>query len=1084
LELQSLIATCEYNTQRDSILRDQIVIGVADIQTREKLLFDPQLTLAKAVEILRACETSSSIAEKMSAEAVNRLTLEKFKQSKPSGHGQSDRRGSADKSEHRGSGGQITNCKWCGGSHARRRCPAYGKQCTKCGKPNHFEKVCNNEENVASMDHYVIHSLSDRHDSQWNVELLISDCPITFKVDTGASCNVLSRHWFDKVNRSKSQLQPGPQVRTYTGQSLNVLGQQDVVVFFKKKRYTLRVIVIEEEKVPILGLPSCRELGLVQTSASQQVDTLGDSSRAESTLPSEFKKYQNVFTGIGKLPVEHQIKLKEDYVSVVRPPRRVPFKLRDPVKKKLDEMEKLKLVCKVTEPTEWVNPMLAIQKSDGDVRICLDPVDLNKEIKRQHYPVPTAQELFARIGKAKYFSSLDATSGFLQIPLTEESSYMTTFATPFGRYRFLRLPFGISSAPEVYQQTMDQFFGDLEGVEIYLDDFFVWGETRAEHDQRLTAVFDRCVKVNLKLNASKCKFLLPELPWIGHVISFQQLKPDPAKVSVITAFKEPSSKEELQRLLGMVNYLSKFCEHLSPLTKPLRDLLKSDVEWVWDSSSALILKSVKELVSTAPVLRLFDPKLPVTVSVDASPYGLGAVLLQAGQPIEFASRSLTDTQRRYAQIEKELLAVQFGMTHFHHYVYGNQVTVETDHKPLVGLVDKPIGLCFPRIQRMRLQLQVYSYQLFYRPGKELVLADTLSRAPDTQEYATDQSQINEEYVHAMLSYVIPEETVKEKFAKATQSDPTLQLVVGLVENGWPHHKRDCPVPAKPFWSERASLSTAGGLLLRGHQIVVPVSLQSDMLKQIHDGHFGESKCLERAKSVAYWPGYVEEIRNLVAGCRICQERRHQNPHQQHYPVEVPEYPFQRVATDFFQLRGKDYLLAVDYFSKWPSVVEMSSTTSAATIKELDKLFSDFGVPEVLVSDNGPQFGSADFRAFARHLAVSHVTSSPFYPESNGLAERSVQTVKAAFIKSMEDGRTLQDTLRAIRSTPVGGGLPSPSVLLQSRNLRGSLPFLSEFLRHQNVSSGAVAAELKRRQVSAAFHKKAARPSRYSILTIG
>ncbi|XP_045027188.1 uncharacterized protein LOC123470696 [Daphnia magna] len=385
---------------------------------------------------------------------------------------------------------------------------------------------------------------------------------------------------------------------------------------------------------------------------------------------------------------------------------------------------------------------------------------------------------------------------------------------------------------------------------------------------------------------------------------------------------------------------------------------------------------------------------------------------------------------------------------------------------------------------MRLQLQVYSYQLLYKPGKELYLADTLSRAPDTQEYATDQSQKNEEFVHAMLIYVILGETAKEKYAKATHSDATLQLVIGLVEVGWPNHKRDCPVPAKPFWSERASLSTAGGLLLRGHQVVVPVSLQSEILKQFHDGHFGESKCLERAKSVAYWPGYVEEIRNLVAGCRICQERRHQNPHQQYYPVEVPDHPFQRVATDFFHLRGKGYLLTVDYYSKWPCVVEMTSTTSAATIKELDKIFSDFGVPEVLVSDNGPQFGSADFRAFACHLAISHVTSSPFYPESNGQAERSIQTVKAAFVKSMEDGRTLQDTLRAIRSTPIGNGLPSPSVLLQSRNLRGSLPFLSEALRHQNVSSGAIAAALKRRQMTAAFHQKAARSSRYSILTLG
>ena len=198
---------------------------------------------------------------------------------------------------------------------------------------------------------------------------------------------------------------------------------------------------------------------------------------------------------------------------------------------------------------------------------------------------------------------------------------------------------------------------------------------------------------------------------------------------------------------------------------------------------------------------------------------------------------------------------------------------------------------------MRLQLQVYSYQLLYKPGKELYLADTLSRAPDTQKYATDQSQINEEFVHAMLSYVIPGETAKEKYAMATQRDATLQLVIGLVQVGWPNHKRDCPVPAKPFWSERARLSTTGGLLLRGHQVVVPVPLQSEILKQFHDGHFGESKCLKRAKSVAYWPGYVKVIRNLVAGCRICQERCHQNPHQQYYPVEVPDHPFQRVVTD-------------------------------------------------------------------------------------------------------------------------------------------------------------------------------------------
>jgi hypothetical protein len=169
--------------------------------------------------------------------------------------------------------------------------------------------------------------------------------------------------------------------------------------------------------------------------------------------------------------------------------------------------------------------MLAVQKLGGDVRICLDPLNLNKVIKRQHYPLPTAQELFDRIGKAKFFSTLDAMSGFLQVPLSEDSSSLTTFATPFGRYRFLRLQFRICSAPEVYQ-TIEQLFGDLPGFEIYFDDFFVWGETREVHDERLKAVFDSCVKVDLMLNTTKCKFLQSKLPWID-IIPHQQLKPDP-----------------------------------------------------------------------------------------------------------------------------------------------------------------------------------------------------------------------------------------------------------------------------------------------------------------------------------------------------------------------------------------------------------------------------------------------------------------------------------------------------------------------------------------------------------------------------
>lgn len=352
-------------------------------------------------------------------------------------------------------------------------------------------------------------------------------------------------------------------------------------------------------------------------------------------------------------------------------------------------------------------------------------------------------------------------------------------ATPFGRYKFLRLPFGLSSSPEAYQQMMVDLFGDLPGVEVYFDDFFVWRETIEEHNSRLEAVFQRCLKVNLRLNKSKCKFLQSELKYIGHVIGGQTLKPDPEKISAIMSFPRPESKQNIQRFLGMVNYLEKLCSSLSETVAQLRVLLKSNVEWQWDANSDQIFTKVKERISALPVLRLFDPTLPVLVSVDASPVGVGAVLLQGGQPIEFASRTLTDTQRRYAQIEKELLAVLFGLQRFHQYVYGEKVVVETDHKPLLGILNKAIALCSPRIQRMRLLLQTYEIQLVYKLGRELHISDALSRAPDNRQFVEDSSQFSDESVNLLALSVVLALTSQEKFIAATLADPTLQAVLSF-----------------------------------------------------------------------------------------------------------------------------------------------------------------------------------------------------------------------------------------------------------------------------------------------------------------
>lgn len=911
---------------------------------------------------------------------------------------------------------------------------------------------------------------------------MIDGVPIDFKLDSGATCNVLPKELFLRIPPNRRRLRPGPLVRSYgTDGFLRVLGLQTCKVAHKGKVHVIDFVVVDEPgQPPIFGLSSCMLLHLIS-----RVDAV--TSPHIGSLPPIVAEFIDVFTGLGKLPVEHDIRLATGpnrVDPVVCAASRIPFKLEEKVYKKLDEMVQEGIITPVKEPTEWVSRMMVVGKPDGDVRICLDPSELNKAIQRQHFAVPTIDQLFSKISKARYFCSLDAASGFYQIPLSTEASYLCTMATPKGRFRFLRMPFGLKSAPEIYLQVMADLFGDLPGVFIYFDDFLVIGETEEELRANLRRVFERCRLHNLKLQLKKCRFFLQEIPWLGHVIGQGVLKPDPAKVEAIVSMPDPENPSDLVRLLGMVTYLDKFCPNLAGLTRPLRDLLKKDSAWVWEEPQKETLIKLKAAMSSLPVLRLFDQSLPVVLSVDASPIGIGAVLLQKGQPIAYSSTTLTDTQKRYFQIEKELLAVYYGLTRFVQYVYGQTVVAESDHKPLVGLLDKPIASCSPRIQRLRLQLQRFDFKLIYKPGKELYIADTLSRAPSSRLFLDDVTQNCEEQIHAVLDCIIPKIDTRSRFAAATAADPTLQLVIKQLSQGWPDHKSQCPVPVKPFWHVRHDLTEVDGLILNGERLVVPMSLRQEVMAGIHDGHFGEVKSILRARSAVYWPGCDDQIKNMVASCPVCQENRQRNPSPPLYPVKLPVHPFQMVSGDLFQFGGVDYLLVVDSYSKWPCAVRLRGTSASAVIAELDRIFSDFGTPEEFESDNGTQFVCAEINDFFARRRVRHVTSSPEYARSNGLVERHIQTVKRTLLKMFGDGKTLWEALAAIRSTPVSAVLPSPSVLLQGRNLRGNLPFVSSRLQPQFVSAQQVLSQLQHRQATANFHHGRAPDVRCSVLEVG
>ncbi|PIK40121.1 hypothetical protein BSL78_23022 [Apostichopus japonicus] len=382
---------------------------------------------------------------------------------------------------------------------------------------------------------------------------------------------------------------------------------QAMTSYVKGKTQSLEFLIVNLKAQCILGLRSSVELGLIQ-----RVETVNaDSHHTGEDISQEFS---DVMQGIGCIKQEHHIELNEDGHPCVHPPRKIPLAMRKKLKAELDTME--------------------------------------KKVKREHYQLPTVDELTSELAGAQYFSVLDANSGFWQIPLDDESSDLCCFNTPFGRYKFLRLPFGLHSAPEVFHKTMCQIMDGIPGCQVYIDDILVCGKTKEEHDKRLRLVFERATEHNLRLNKSKCKLGVREVKYLGHILSKNGMRIDNAKVQAIVDMPSPNSKKELERFLGIIQYLSKFIPDLSTEAAQLRMLLRKDVEWQWDSTHEKAYKKLKQLATEAPVLQFYDPKKPITLSVDSSQNGLGAVLLQGELPVAYASKTLTPTQENYAQIEK------------------------------------------------------------------------------------------------------------------------------------------------------------------------------------------------------------------------------------------------------------------------------------------------------------------------------------------------------------------------------------------------------------------------------------------------
>ena len=969
--LYTLVETCDYGTLKEQMIRDRIVVGILNTGLSERMQSEANLTLEKAKTMARQKEAIAEQNSQLRGDGSKQAPILLGQvRGNPSSRPTSRRRDIAVRSDKRSSVTDATRvslgkpqCTRCGRSKHQTgdRCPAKEATCHKCNRIGHYQSQCFSKTvaattNELSLDTAFVGTVSSKQQLSWTTTLLVKGKEVTFKIDTGAEVTAISEDTFRQLRGVRLQI-PSKVLYGLARHTLDVRGQFMTTLRHEQSSSLQPVFVVQGLKNNLLGLPAVVSLQLIHRVNNIRT---GDDIR---------KMFPKVFSGLGTMGEPYQIKLKEGALPhSIYAPRTVAIPLRSKVKDELRRMEEMGVISKIRDPTPWCAAMVVVPKRSGAVRICVDLKPLNQSVLREVHPIPKVDETLAQLSGATMFSKLDANSGFWQIPLAPESRPLTTFLTPFGRFCFNKLPFGVSSAPELFQRRMSQILEGLDGVLCQMDDVLIFGSDKAQHDQRLTAALKRLQAAGVTLNSEKCEFAKTRVKFLGHVIDLEGIRPDSDKISAIIQMTAPCNVSEVRRFLGMVNQLGKFSPRVSELTQPLRELLSSKRSWTWGSSQEEAFSQIKAELTKPTVLTLYDPQAPTKVSADASSYGVGAVLLQqAGdiwKPVAYASRSMTETERRYAQIEKEALAVVWACDKFSDYVLGRSFQIETDHKPLVPLLStKQLDCLPPRVLRFRLRLARYTYTIEHVPGKLLYTADALSRAPQTSTVETLEF---EEEVEAFIEGVSDNLPVSksglETYQRAQSSDSICSKVKGYCTSGWPK-KHLIEAELLPYWKTRNSLTLHNGLLLYNSRIVVPHSLQQETLEKIHEGHQGIERCRTLINSSVWWPGVSQSIAEKIHKCTTCAKESVPNK-EPLLTNPLPDYPWQMVGSDLFEMSGEHYLLVVDYFSRFPEIAKLTSTTSAAVITSLKSIFARHGIPEVLRSDNGPQYASQQFSTFA------------------------------------------------------------------------------------------------------------------------
>lgn len=798
---------------------------------------------------------------------------------------------------------------------------------------------------------------------------------------------------------------------------------------------------------------------LINFEQYQKISSLPEiQTENKSSIDRLLIKYDDLFsetagTIVGP-PIDIHFKQNAEPVFVRARP--VPYSLLNAYAAEIDKKLQSGFYKKVSF-SRWASPTHVVVK-EGKIRITGDyKSTLNPQLIVDEHPIPKAEDIFNKVRGAKFFCRLDVTDAFMSLPCSEEFSEAMTLNTPtHGLIQPTRAQYGVASIPAIWHRRTEEITLGLTNTINFFDDFLVYAESVQELLLALEATFVKFQQSGLKLRRSKCAFLLQSVEFLGHLIDGSGIHKLNKHVVAIRDAPKPATPKEVQSFLGKITYYHSFIPNLSFIAAPLREMLKKP-KFQWTPEGEKAFQALKEELMSDRVLIPYHPELPILLAVDASPVGLGAVLSHrmadgSERPIAYASKSMNSTERSYPQVDREALAIVWGVKKFFQYLYGRKFTIITDNKPLFHIF-APNAL-LPKFTLSRCCnyasfLANFNYEIQLKTSSENSNADYLSRTV-SKENSLDAVNLlsiteKDDFDQFIQQQIRQMPITADDIASETKRDLELSPILSALQDGRNLSSIGCT-------GNELNYTQSCGCILLGHRLVIPKKFRVLLLQELHVAHIGITKMKGIARSIVYWPSIDKDIERLAKSCPECLKHAKLPPKYNLHHWEYPSSPWERVHIDYAgPVQGKYLLIVIDSYSKWTQVKITSSTTSDATCKILADIFSIFGIPITIVSDNGPQFCSDTFHQFLKSQGVLyHKRTAPYHPSTNGQAERYVQTIKRSLLLSGANSSNLQQCINQFllqfhKAPHQTTGQP-PSLLFLGRTIRTRLDCLRPELK--------------------------------------